>query len=113
VSEILILSPFFFPEPISTGKYNGLVAQGLQAAGFDVKVICSYPIYPDWVPDPNPIEMDGVCALRGGKWLKYPKSPLLRRAVLEPWFAFHTATQMLMRTRGGGGSWLYFLQAYL
>lgn len=93
--EVLILSPFFYPEPISTGKYNGLVAEGLSRQGAKVTAICSYPIYPDWVPQRNPIELPGVSTLRGGGWLKYPQKPILRRAVLEPWFTLHTAMQLL------------------
>jgi len=93
--EILILSPFFYPEPISTGKYNGLVAEGLAARGAHVAAICSYPIYPDWVPQRDPSELPGVLALRGGAWIKYPQKPLLRRAVLEPWYLLHCAAQML------------------
>ena len=97
--EVILLSPFFYPEPISTGKYNGLLAQGLVDKGMDVTTICSYPIYPDWIPQTNPSEMDGVKALRGGGWLKYPSKPILRRAVLEPWFALHTAIQMIKAGR--------------
>lgn len=93
--EILILSPFFYPEPISTGKYNGLVAERLAQRGAKVSAICSYPIYPDWVPKKQPLELPKVKALRGGGWLKYPKQPLLRRAVLEPWYMVHCALQML------------------
>lgn len=93
--EVLILSPFFYPEPISTGKYNGLVAEGLSRQGARVTAICSYPIYPDWVPQRDPREMPGVSTLRGGGWLKYPQKPILRRAVLEPWFTCHTAWQLL------------------
>jgi colanic acid biosynthesis glycosyl transferase WcaI len=70
--EVLILSPFFYPEPISTGKYNGLVAEGLSKQGAKVTAICSYPIYPDWVPQRNPTELPGVTALRGGAWPSMP-----------------------------------------
>lgn len=97
--EILILSPFFYPEPISTGKYNGLVAQGLAARGAQVAAICSYPIYPDWVPQKAPRELPGVMALRGGGWIQYPQKPLLRRAILEPWYAFHCAYNMIKMGR--------------
>jgi len=93
--DILILSPFFYPEPISTGKYNGLVAEGLADRGATVSAICSYPIYPDWVPQRAPVELPGVKALRGGGWIRYPQQPMLRRAVLEPWYALHCAFQML------------------
>lgn len=97
--EILILSPFFYPEPISTGKYNGLVAEGLVDRGARVAAICSYPIYPDWVPQRDPVELPGVLALRGGAWIKYPQKPLLRRAVLEPWYLVHCAAQMVKMGR--------------
>lgn len=90
----IILSPFFFPEPISTGKYNGLLAEGLVKAGVHVTAVCSYPIYPDWVPQANPADMPGVSSLRGGGSIKYPSKPILRRAVLEPWFAYHCVRQL-------------------
>ena len=41
--KILILSPFFFPEPISTGKFNTALAKALRDKGMEVTVICSHP----------------------------------------------------------------------
>lgn len=96
-SKITIVSPFFFPEKISTGKYNGVLAEGLVAEGFQVGAICSHPLYPKWQPEIANEEMPGVTAHRGGGWIKYPKNPLLRRLALETWFTFHVARSLLSK----------------
>lgn len=100
-AEYVIVSPFFHPEPISTGKYNAAVAAALAARGHDVTVICSYPIYPDWQPCDVSEELPGVTAFRGGRALRYPAKPVLRRALLELWFSFHVARNLRKAWRGG------------
>ncbi|MGC9292913.1 MAG: glycosyltransferase [Acidobacteriaceae bacterium] len=87
----LLFSPFFFPERISTGKANTHLAQALAAQGARVTVVCSHPLYPDWVPVWNHAPMAGVTVLRGGGWVRYPKRLALRRVVLEAWFAAYAA----------------------
>lgn len=88
--KILILSPFFHPEPISTGKYNSQLAKALVSAGHTVSAICSYPIYPQWQPiDVTEPEIPGTHVVRGGRKLKYPNKTLARRAILEGWYAWH------------------------
>ena len=48
--QILIVSPFFYPELISTGKANQHLAEAFVAEGHGVTVVCSHPLYPTWVP---------------------------------------------------------------
>jgi colanic acid biosynthesis glycosyl transferase WcaI len=89
--QTLFVSPFFEPEVISTGKYNGELVKALRASGMDILVATSFPIYPEWKP--KPIEaVPGV--IRGGGGVRYPKHPLLRRSVLEIWFAIFAAIQI-------------------
>lgn len=85
--NLAILSPFFYPEPISTGRYNLTMAQGLQDAGCAVSVACCHPFYPAWKVERSAAQLPGMRILRGGGWLRFPGSPMLRRAVLESWFA--------------------------
>lgn len=87
--RILLLSPFFHPELISTGKYNSALAKALVKKGIGVDVICLHPLYPGWRPQPSDEGISGVRILRGGSWLCFPKSILLRRAALESGFLFH------------------------
>lgn len=87
--HILLLSPFFHPEPISTGRYNAQLAIWLRDQGYRVTAICSEPLYPNWRPTVATAEIEGVRAHRGGAWVRYPAHPVLRRAILELWFAWH------------------------
>lgn len=86
---ILIASPFFYPEPISTGKYNTFLAKKLVEKNNEVKVICSYPFYPSWKPSITRKRLAGVRDIRGGLRIVYPKSVVFRRLILETWFAWH------------------------
>lgn len=86
--KILIISPFFFPEPISTGKFNTDMVLKLRDKGHQVTVLCSHPFYPDWQTKYSNDQLEGIKIIRGGKKIKYPKNILLRRAVLEIWYAF-------------------------
>lgn len=88
-NTVLLLSPFFFPEQISTGKYNACFAEELVRQGCDVSVVCSHPLFPSWQVEPSDAQMPGVKIHRGGARIRYPASVLLRRAVLELWFASH------------------------
>jgi colanic acid biosynthesis glycosyl transferase WcaI len=92
--RILLLSPFFYPEPISTGKYNSVIAKELSVEVASVDVLCAHPIYPKWKVEPTNRQLDGVTAIRGGKWLKFPSNMLLRRAVLELWFLFYVLLKL-------------------
>lgn len=96
--KILIFSPFFYPEPISTGKYNTALATALRdeiGGSGEVTVICSHPLFPRWIVEPTEEQLAGVLAIRGGSGIRYPKSQLARRAVLELWFAFHVAKNII------------------
>lgn len=97
--KILIISPFYYPEPISTGKYNSYLASELAKNNYKVDVLCSHPLYPKWVVEPTESQLPGTHAYRGGRYLKYPKHPLLRRAVLELWFFFYTFYFLLRKGR--------------
>jgi colanic acid biosynthesis glycosyl transferase WcaI len=90
MKKVLILSPFFFPEPISTGKYNTDLALQISEQNFQVDVLCSHPLYPDWKPQHSSQTLKQINIKRGGSWLRYPKNPMLRRALLEFWFLLFT-----------------------
>lgn len=98
VDQVLVLSPFFYPEPISTGRYNLSMAQALAAGGCQVTVACCHPFYPAWKVERCVAQLPGMRILRGGGWLRFPSSPMLRRAVLESWFAVF-ATWSVWRRR--------------
>lgn len=89
--QILLVSPFFFPELISTGKANRHLAEAFAAEGHGVTVVCSHPLYPAWHPSETHARIDGLKILRGGTWVRYPKSMALRRLILEVWFACYAA----------------------
>lgn len=90
--QIVMVSPFFFPEQISTGKANRHLAEALVAEGHGVTVVCSHPLYPTWVPSYSDAKIQGTKILRGGAWVRYPKAMPLRRLVLEAWFALYSLT---------------------
>lgn len=94
MKDVLLVSPFFYPEPISTGKYNSLIAQEIEGSADSVDVLCSHPIYPKWEVEVTDKQLDNVKAIRGGSWLKFPKNALLRRAVLEVWFLFYVTHKL-------------------
>ena len=85
--RILFFSPFFHPELISTGRYNSHLVRALVDQGFSVEVVASHPLYPDWVPRHSEANLPGVRIHRGGLWMRYPRSNVLRRLVLELWYA--------------------------
>ena len=86
---VLLFSPFFFPENISTGRYNSHLALALRRGGNDVVAVCSYPFYPEWVVKTDGIgELEGIECLRGGSRVSYPNSQVIRRLVLEFWYFF-------------------------
>ncbi len=87
--QITLLSPFFHPERISTGRYNGHLAEALAKQGLKIDVICSHPLYPGWKPQRHNDELAAIRLHRGGLWMRYPRSPILRRLFLELWFSLH------------------------
>jgi len=86
--NILIISPFFYPEPISTGKFNTDFATGLIKSGHKVTVLCFHPFYPAWKTKTSNDLLKGVKIVRGGKYLVYTKKTIFRRLILEFSFAF-------------------------
>lgn len=94
--SVLLLSPFFYPEQISTGKYNTTLAQALVERGVQVRVVASHPLYPSWKPQKTDAALPGIVINRGGAWIRYPKSALLRRAILELWYAWHVLTSFVV-----------------
>lgn len=86
--NILVLSPFFYPEPISTGKFNTDFVVSLQKKGHNVTVLCFHPFYPDWSIKKSQKTLKGIEIVRGGKNLFFTKKTLIRRLILEISFAF-------------------------
>ena len=86
--KILIVSPFFYPEPISTGKFNTDLVRSLSEKGHEVTVLCFHPFYPSWKSIKSNEQIEGVTIIRGGNTLIYPKKTIFRRMVLEVGFAF-------------------------
>lgn len=97
--RFLLLSPFFSPEMISTGKYNSRLCTALLETGHSVTVVTSYPLYPDWRPGKTVDAIPGIEVRRGGLWMRYPRHAVPRRLLLELWFSLHCLVQAL-RHRG-------------
>jgi len=88
--KIILLSPFFFPEPISTARYNSfLIDRIIENSGTKAEVITLYPFYPEWRMKGVEKEYEKCEVKRSGRFLYFPKSMLLRRALLELYFTFH------------------------
>lgn len=86
--KILLISPFFYPEPISTGKFNTNFTLELIKKGHDVTVLCFHPFYPNWKTKKSNDLLKGVKIVRGGKHLVYSNKTIIRRLILEFSFAF-------------------------
>ena len=97
--QILIVSPFFYPELISTGKANQHLAEAFVTEGHGVTVVCSHPLYPEWIPVRSNAQIPGMTIVRGGAGVRYPKVMPLRRLMLEAWFAFFAARSVWRRRK--------------
>ena len=86
--NITIITPFFFPEPISTGKFNTEMAIALKNRGHHVKVLCFHPFYPSWKITKSSEGIDGIEIIRGGRFLKFSNNATIRRVILELSFTF-------------------------
>ena len=86
MKKILLVTPFFYPEKISTGLFNTKIVKALEEKGCVVDVWCSHPFYPSWVPESSDLADVGNDVKRMGGWIRYPKSLILRRFLLEIWF---------------------------
>ena len=93
--RLAVFSPFYYPEPISTGKVNALLANELVHQGWQISVVCSHPLYPDWKPLRTDAALPATTFYRGGSWMRYPNNPLWRRVALELWFTLHAAIQVV------------------
>ncbi|MBT8587061.1 glycosyltransferase family 4 protein [Polynucleobacter paneuropaeus] len=85
--RVLILSPFFYPELIGSGRYNTKLADGLVKRGCQVTVFTCNPIYPEWQVKISNEQLANIKIIRGGAWLRFPSSVIIRRAILEIWFS--------------------------
>jgi glycosyltransferase involved in cell wall biosynthesis len=97
--KVLLLSPFIYPEPISTGKYNTHLARALTREGYSVEVIGFHQIYPEWKPQKTKAVLEGIKIYRGGGFLAYPKSTVPRRILLELSFMLHAARHILLKRK--------------
>ena len=93
--NILIISPFFFPEPISTGKYNTELALALRDKGHDVTFLCFHPFYPEWKIKKSNLELKNIKIVRGGRFLFFTKKTFLRRIILELSFTFFVIRKLM------------------
>jgi len=87
--NILLLSPFYFPDIISTGKYNTYLSRSLLDFDHTIQVVTSHPFYPEWKPRYSSQQLDKITIYRAGLHVHYPSSIWLRRIVFETWFAYH------------------------
>jgi colanic acid biosynthesis glycosyl transferase WcaI len=95
--RLLLVSPFFYPEAISTGRYNTVLAEELVRSGAEVDVIASHPLYPTWRPARSGEQLPGMRIFRGGAWMRYPRQQVVRRIALELWFFLHVAWRLVRR----------------
>ena len=98
-AHLIFMSPFFYPDAISTGKYNSVLVQALVQGGATVDVVCSHPFYPAWRPVRSNDGLRGVAIHRAGAHVRYPRCMVLRRLVLEGWFALHAGWTILRLRR--------------
>ena len=95
MKKILLISPFFYPERISTGLFNTKIVKQLESKSCEVDVWCSHPFYPEWKPVFSALKDVGHRIVRMGRYIKYPKTLVLRRFVLELWFFFAVCGRLL------------------
>ncbi len=81
--KILFLSPFFYPEQISTGKYNSFLVEKFLESNYEVDVVAFHPFYPDWCVSKSDAPFNHAKVYRYGEKVRFPKSQILRRIVLE------------------------------
>lgn len=81
--KTLIISPFFYPEPISTGKYNTDLALNLVKRGHKVQVWCFHPFYPDWKISRSDQQLKNIFIKRGGLGVRFFGKQFLDRIILE------------------------------
>ena len=86
--KILLYGLNFAPELIGIGKYTGEMAQWLASRGHELRVVTSYPYYPQWKIDKGyggfryrRETWNGICVYRCPLWV--PRSPRGGRRVLH------------------------------
>lgn len=79
----LIISPFFYPEPISTGLYNTDLALKLLSTGNEVHVWCFHPFYPGWELKKTNQKIKGVKIKRGKPIVSFMRNQFIDRLILE------------------------------
>ena len=100
MKKILVISPFFYPEPISTGKFNTDMVVALRDKGHTVKVLCFHPFYPNWKVSKSNKNLQGITIIRGGKNNFYSSKTLIRRIVLELSFMFFILRKITKHQKG-------------
>ncbi|PWG05596.1 glycosyltransferase [Polaribacter aquimarinus] len=98
--NILIISPFFYPEPISTGKFNTDFATALSRNGHCVTILCYHPFYPNWKIKKSNDTIKGIKIIRGGNFLSFTKKSLIRRIILEFSFTFFILRKIAKYQKG-------------
>jgi len=93
--KILFLSPFFYPEQISTGKYNSFLVEKLLENDYVVDVVAFHPFYPDWCVSKSNAPFNHANIFRYGEKLHFPKSQILRRIVLELSYFYYVSKHFL------------------
>ena len=89
MKKILLISPFFHPEKISTGFFNTKIVEGLENDKNNiVDIWCFHPFYPEWKSRISDDKKFGNEVIRMGANIPYPKKLILRRLILEVTFAF-------------------------
>jgi len=99
LKNILFISPFFFPEPISTGKFNTDLVIALRDEGHHVKTLCFHPFYPKWKTKRSNMQLEGVTIIRGGKRVYYSSKTSARRIILELSYAFFILRKIFKHQR--------------
>ncbi len=94
--KILFLSPFFYPEQISTGKYNSFLVEKLIEGNCEVDVVAFHPFYPDWVISKSEKPFKSAKVYRYGERVRFPKSQILRRIVLESKYFYYVSKHLFI-----------------
>jgi colanic acid biosynthesis glycosyl transferase WcaI len=87
-ANIAIITPFFYPEPISTGKFNTEMVLALKEKGHHVEVFCFHPFYPEWRITKSNDQLEGITIYRGGRFIRFGNNATVRRIILELSFLF-------------------------
>ena len=84
----MLISPFFFPEPISKGKYNTDLTLNLVKQGHRVHVWCFHSFYPDWKIKKSDQQLKNIFIKRGGLGVRFTGKQFIDRIILELTFLF-------------------------